>query len=286
MALGACSGAERPPAPLGLSSASSAALVGAPELRAALAQELERLFGPPSKPRFAPVPGRPELDPNAPGGGGLPAALREALAADNRRRWAESFAALGSAPFEDLDWPVEAPPLDAEAIGRARAGAAGWREELAERLENAQPALIASARSYQRDCSTCHGREGGGDGPSAHFQEPRPRDFRAGEFKHFSPGLRQRPDQEALIGVLFNGVPGTGMPSWRSRPAALLSGLADYVRFLAIRGEVEAGLARALAAQRTLPAGLGDQLYAAAWQAWAPLADPQGAASESRPENP
>jgi hypothetical protein len=286
LALCACGGSERPPAPLGLSSAASAAVIGAPHLRAALSAELERLFGPPSAPRFAPLTGRPDFDPNQAGGGALTPALKEALAADNRRRWAELFAALETAPFERLDWPAEAPELDAETIGRARAGAAGWRAEVAAWLEQAQPALIASARSYQRDCSTCHGREGGGDGPSAHFQDPRPRDFRSQEFKHFVPGHRTRPDQEALIGVLFNGVSGTGMPSWRSRPAAVLSGLSDYVRFLAIRGEVELGLARAIAAEGKLPAGLADQLYAAAWSAWGPPGSPPSSGAEAARENP
>jgi mono/diheme cytochrome c family protein len=281
--LPACAPSDGPLAPLGLSSAAEALLIGRPEQRQPLEAQLERLFGPPADPRLAPLPAPETADPSAPAGGARSGALAEALETDNARRWAEFLSDLQRQPFSKLSWPSSATPLSAATETAARADQPGWREAARAELLTSYPTLRSSARAYQRDCATCHGREGGGDGPNGAFQNPKPRDFRSGAFKHFNSQVRTRPDQTELLQVLFKGVPGTGMPSWRSRPSADLSGVADYVRYLALRGEVEAGLIAALRAGQELTDALADELYLKAWKVWQPSASAGPSATSVAP---
>ncbi len=69
------------------------------------------------------------------------------------------------------------------------------------------------ARLYARQCATCHGRHGGGDGPAARFMEPQPRDLSSGTYKFTSipNGLAT---EEDLYRIISRGMPGTAMPAW------------------------------------------------------------------------
>ncbi|MBV8313662.1 MAG: cytochrome c, partial [Planctomycetaceae bacterium] len=46
---------------------------------------------------------------------------------------------------------------------------------------------------YRRHCLHCHGVSGAGDGPTAEFLYPRPRDYRKGLFKFTSTPLGEKP---------------------------------------------------------------------------------------------
>jgi len=72
---------------------------------------------------------------------------------------------------------------------------------------------------YARDCASCHGARGAGDGPGASGLRPRPANFTEHEY------ALDRASQ-----VLWNGVAGTAMAGWRDLPSADLSAIAAVVR--------------------------------------------------------
>jgi mono/diheme cytochrome c family protein len=93
---------------------------------------------------------------------------------------------------------------------------------------------------YRRNCLHCHGVSGAGDGPTAPFLYPSPRDYRKGVFKFTSTAYGARPHRDDLRRTIKNGLHGTSMPAFD----ALLSEdeleeVIDYVVFLSIRGETE-----------------------------------------------
>ena len=92
---------------------------------------------------------------------------------------------------------------------------------------------------YRQHCSHCHGITGDGNGPTAPFLNPYPRDFRMAKFKYKSTPLRSVPTDHDLTEVLINGVPGSSMPSFRTLSEDRIAALVDYVKFLTIRGQYE-----------------------------------------------
>lgn len=95
---------------------------------------------------------------------------------------------------------------------------------------------------YRRNCAHCHGISGGGDGPTALIVNPYPRDYRPGVFKFKSTYNPESPTDEDLHQVLMNGVPGTSMPSFSVLPPDEVSALLEYVKYLAMRGQMETAL--------------------------------------------
>jgi mono/diheme cytochrome c family protein len=95
---------------------------------------------------------------------------------------------------------------------------------------------------YREHCAHCHGITGDGVGPTAVFLNPYPRDYRKGQFKFKSTPIGQKPTHVDLKKIVLEGVPGTAMPSFKLLPDVEVEALVDYVKYLAIRGEVERGL--------------------------------------------
>ena len=60
---------------------------------------------------------------------------------------------------------------------------------------------------YMGNCATCHGENGGGDGPRAYFINPVPRDF-------LLEGSRLVYNRPALFKAIAKGSLGTEMPAW------------------------------------------------------------------------
>ncbi|MBC7819573.1 MAG: cytochrome c [Planctomycetaceae bacterium] len=94
---------------------------------------------------------------------------------------------------------------------------------------------------YARHCQHCHGISGDGDGPTAKYLNPRPRDYRQGKFKFTSTagpaGKATRDDLRRIVG---QGIPGTYMPAFVPMlKDGELTAIIEYVRWLAMRGEVE-----------------------------------------------
>ncbi len=92
---------------------------------------------------------------------------------------------------------------------------------------------------YRQHCMHCHGISGDGDGPTARFLNPYPRDYRRGVFKFKSTERSARPTTADLKRILVEGIPGTAMPSFRLLPDAELDALVEYVKYLSMRGETE-----------------------------------------------
>jgi mono/diheme cytochrome c family protein len=99
---------------------------------------------------------------------------------------------------------------------------------------------------YREHCAHCHGISGDGAGPTAAFLRPYPRDYRKGVFKFTSTAAGMRPTLNDLKNILRHGIPGTAMPSFALLPEDEIDALAQYVRYLAIRGETETLLAAIL----------------------------------------
>lgn len=92
---------------------------------------------------------------------------------------------------------------------------------------------------FREHCAHCHGVTGDGLGPTAPFLNPYPRDYRKGVFKFKTTPKGGRPTTADLKRILINGIPGTSMPSFKLLPDAEIDALVDYVKYLAMRGEVE-----------------------------------------------
>jgi mono/diheme cytochrome c family protein len=80
------------------------------------------------------------------------------------------------------------------SVGSALLGAAQWA---ARATVEAQPRGKAV---YDAHCVECHGVAGNGDGPSAAYLVPRPRDFTSGKYKIRTTESGSIPSDDDLIG--------------------------------------------------------------------------------------
>lgn len=92
---------------------------------------------------------------------------------------------------------------------------------------------------YMRHCSHCHGTSGDGNGPTAQYLNPKPRDYRHGIFKFTSTNDQSKVSRDDLARILKYGIPGTYMPSFLLLEDDELHAIVEYVRFLSMRGEYE-----------------------------------------------
>ncbi len=82
---------------------------------------------------------------------------------------------------------------------------------------------------YERECATCHGISGKGDGEAAYLLFPRPRDFTSKVFKFRSTFQGDPPKRSDIVRTLRLGLPGSTMPSFISLPDSDLQALTEYV---------------------------------------------------------
>ncbi len=243
--------------------AKSSDLAADPTAQAQLAGALEFLFGTARNPRFMTfAEWRDEgFDPNDWGYEQVSGddAAWGSLQESNRKAYREQIAAIrAGASAEDFervthtryaddlwqDWrallrdlPAGGP--DAEYSKTDEGEPITWRDEAIYTFESYYPTLAASAELYRQQCFHCHGAEGGGDGSTSRFLDPRPRDYRPGKFKFTPLSGKAHPRHEDLFRVLAEGVYTTAMPSFRRFSDAQLHGLVDYVQLLSVRGETE-----------------------------------------------
>lgn len=69
---------------------------------------------------------------------------------------------------------------------------------------------------YQRYCASCHGDLGNGEGETAPWISPKPRDYRQGTFKWRSTPSGSLPTVDDLEKTIRDGVYGTYMPTWNT----------------------------------------------------------------------
>lgn len=94
------------------------------------------------------------------------------------------------------------------------------------------------AELFGKYCVICHGEKGDGGGKFAYLMNPRPRNFRAENFK-LATTENQIPSDQDLVRTIGRGMPGSAMPPWDHLPLADLQALAAHVRQFQIEGTRE-----------------------------------------------
>jgi mono/diheme cytochrome c family protein len=74
----------------------------------------------------------------------------------------------------------------------------------------------AAAMPYRRYCLVCHGELGDGNGDSAQWLDPKPRDFTLGVFKCRSTPTGTLPTDEDLYDTIARGLDRSNMPQWNT----------------------------------------------------------------------
>jgi len=115
---------------------------------------------------------------------------------------------------------------------------------------------------YRRNCVHCHGVSGAGDGPTAPFLYPSPRDYRKGIFKFTSTPYAAPPHRSDLRRTISYGLHGTSMPAFHSlMTESEIEQVIDYVMFLSMRGKTELDLIEiASLADEKDPDALSDEI--------------------------
>jgi mono/diheme cytochrome c family protein len=112
------------------------------------------------------------------------------------------------------------------------------------------PYLEQGSQLFRRHCLHCHGITGNGQGPTAAWVNPHPRDYRRGIFKFTSskqPTGTRKPRREDLVRTLTQGIEGTSMPAFGGQSGGQfgvlgrddLDRLVSYVIHLSLRGQTE-----------------------------------------------
>ena len=193
-------------------------------------------------------------------------ATKQRLTAEQERQVATVLLAMFGTPDE----PVALPETGLDEA-KLRLAAGPVRSDIVGRKNGL----------YREHCAHCHGVTGDGLGPTAAFLNPYPRDYRPGVFKFKSTERSDKPTHADLVRILNNGIAGTSMPSFALLSQAQVDALAEYVKYLSIRGETELALMRAFfelddEAQGKLPETrefLVDETLAPVAEKWKAAAD-------------
>jgi cytochrome c oxidase cbb3-type subunit I/II len=107
--------------------------------------------------------------------------------------------------------------------------------------------LVGNARHgkalYQRYCIFCHGAEGDGNGDTAPYIDPKPRDFTKATYKCRSTPSGSLPLDSDLYDTITRGVHASGMPSWRPLLRQDRADLVAYVKSFSSRFQEEPAVA-------------------------------------------
>ncbi len=106
----------------------------------------------------------------------------------------------------------------------------------------AQPPAPDAARGqalYDQHCRVCHGAGGDGDGATARFLNPTPRDFTRGVYKLRSTPTGALPTDADLFGTITRGMPGTAMLPWAGLSASDRWQLVHHLKSLTERFKTE-----------------------------------------------
>jgi mono/diheme cytochrome c family protein len=119
---------------------------------------------------------------------------------------ADSTASVQEIP---LQAPRDIPPVDLASVAAP------------------SPALLARGKDlYMSNCSSCHGNEGTGDGPSAATMTPKPRNFQS------AAGWTNGPKITQMYKTLHEGIVRNGMASYSYIPPADRFAIIHFVRTL------------------------------------------------------
>lgn len=96
------------------------------------------------------------------------------------------------------------------------------------------PELLKQGEAlFKKECAICHGTEGKGDGPTADFLFPKPRNFTTGSFKVRSTPSGSPPTDEDLLRTITNGMPGSAMPGFAYLSETDQRALVEFIKKLA-----------------------------------------------------
>jgi mono/diheme cytochrome c family protein len=109
---------------------------------------------------------------------------------------------------------------------------------------------------------------GDGNGVSAAYMLPKPRDYRRGIFKFTSTVYGSKPLHEDLIRTVRRGIRGTSMPSFNMLAPSDLEAVVDYVLALTHRGELEGELALEAEVTDTVEPARVPEIVAAVLNRW------------------
>lgn len=101
------------------------------------------------------------------------------------------------------------------------------------------PVLTHGRTLYMTHCLHCHGVSGDGNGPTAQYLNPLPRDYRQGKFKFTSTLQTEKVSRDDLKRIVKYGISGTYMPSFLLLKDDEVHAIIEYVRWLSMRGETE-----------------------------------------------
>jgi mono/diheme cytochrome c family protein len=233
---------------------------------------LEELFGTPHQPAFRDVEDAAMAATLMGGMAALDAEGRRLLEDENELRFEGLLEFVDAGELEAMVVSPSNPELwhRWDAFMEETGGA-----DTPENLDRAElliledyPTLEMAGRKFQALCLHCHGTAGAGNGPTAEFLRPRPRNYHHGVFKRVSVERNRRPLREDLREILLNGIHGSAMPSFARLSRVGLEGLVDYVRFLSIRGETERMLVASVLVGETIDLKKARELRHLVWQRW------------------
>lgn len=92
---------------------------------------------------------------------------------------------------------------------------------------------------YLRNCQSCHGTCGDGNGDYAPTLRIKPRDFASGVYKWRSTPTGSLPTDEDLLRTLSRGVPQSGMPAFAGMPEKDRRAVIAYIKSLSSRFDSE-----------------------------------------------
>lgn len=159
--------------------------------------------------------------------------------------------------FKEPEKPGDAPQLNEDGqalvayIQRLGTSIGDWREQfVSTRLSGGAAAspdpqvqedlLPLGKNVYERRCIGCHGEKGDGNGPSAKFLDPKPRDFTKGIFKfHSTPGQDALPTDGDLFKTITHGLWGTAMPPWHNLTTNERLAVIQYIKTFSDRWNKE-----------------------------------------------
>lgn len=97
----------------------------------------------------------------------------------------------------------------------------------------------AAKEPYRRYCMVCHGEMGDGNGESAQWLDPKPRDFTAGVFKCRSTPTGTLPTDEDLYNTIARGLDRSNMPPWNTFTNQMRADLVAWIKHYSPRWQTE-----------------------------------------------
>ncbi|HTR26131.1 MAG TPA: cytochrome c [Terriglobales bacterium] len=98
---------------------------------------------------------------------------------------------------------------------------------------------LDGAMDYRRYCVVCHGPIGDGNGESAQWIDPKPRDFTLGVFKCRSTPTGTLPTDQDLFDTIGRGIDRSNMPPWNPLSNQQRADLVAWIKHFSPRWQTE-----------------------------------------------